>query len=152
MEIKKITEKHKVLVDELIKVAFQPYQAIYRIKPTSIGNAFSFESIGVFIEERLVAVLSYYQDANMLRLFQIAVHPEQQGKGFFSVLLAHAEQIALHKGLSKVGLYTIKQTKAYAYFKQKQFIIIAQTEASFAEPVQDAELLIEYEMHKDLLC
>jgi len=151
MKIKKIEQTHQADVDALVAMAFQPYQAIYQIKANNKTSSFSFETVGLFSEQQLLGVVSYYENAGRLHLLKIAVHPKEQGKGYFSVLLDHMEEVARHKGLTELALYTVKQTDAYVYFTQKQFMIVAESAVTFAEPVLAGSTLIEYEMHKSVV-
>lgn len=45
-------------------------------------------------------------DENALHIFNIAVHPDAQGRGLLRELLAFAEQVARDPGLGMLTLYT----------------------------------------------
>jgi len=59
-------------------------------------------------EERgqLLALIELIQGADHLSIENIAVRPDQQGKGLGSKLLDHAERLALASGLDEIRLYT----------------------------------------------
>jgi GNAT superfamily N-acetyltransferase len=54
----------------------------------------------------LLALIEIIPEANYLLVENIAVHPDQQGKGVGDKLLHHAEQLALSLGFDNVQLYT----------------------------------------------
>jgi GNAT superfamily N-acetyltransferase len=59
-------------------------------------------------EERgeLLALIEVVRGADHLSIENIAVRPDQQGKGLGSKLLDHAERLALALGLNEIRLYT----------------------------------------------
>lgn len=59
-------------------------------------------------EERgqLLALIEVVQASDHLSIENIAVRPDQQGKGLGSKLLDHAERLALSSGLNEIRLYT----------------------------------------------
>ena len=59
-------------------------------------------------EERgeLLALIEMVREADHLSIENIAVRPDQQGKGLGSKLLQHAEKLALALGFNEIRLYT----------------------------------------------
>ena len=59
-------------------------------------------------EERgqLLALIEVVRGSDHLLIENIAVRPDQQGKGLGSKLLLHAEELALSSGLNEIRLYT----------------------------------------------
>ena len=59
-------------------------------------------------EERgeLLALIEFDRGSDHLSIENIAVRPDQQGKGLGSKLLDHAERLALSLGLNEARLYT----------------------------------------------
>jgi GNAT superfamily N-acetyltransferase len=56
--------------------------------------------------DQLLALIELVRGADYLSIENIAVRPDQQGKGLGSKLLDHAERLALSLGLDEIRLYT----------------------------------------------
>ena len=55
---------------------------------------------------QLLALIEMVREAEHLSIENIAVRPDQQGKGLGSKLLEHAEKLALALGINEIRLYT----------------------------------------------
>lgn len=150
MIIKKIITVNNKELDQVISLAFRPYKTLYKIKQGQNKNTIKYDAIGIFVESKLIGSLSYYKEKDILRLFKIAIKPNNQNKGYFTYLVNHVEQIAKEMNIYKLGLYTIKETKSYKYFEKKGFKIISESIADFVEPIITGKALHELEMIKSI--
>jgi N-acetylglutamate synthase-like GNAT family acetyltransferase len=65
------------------------------------GETFLLEDDG-----RPVAVISMYQEDDAIHIFNIAVHPDEQGRGHLRRVLAFAEEQARAAGMRRLTLFT----------------------------------------------
>lgn len=73
----------------------------------------------------VVAMLFAAVDSGLLRIDQLAVHPDHQGKGYGRALLDDAVGFAIQSGLTSVWLYVDDfNTRAKAFYVKYGFTVV----------------------------
>ena len=124
-------------IADLIDAAYQDYVPILGRKPrpmlddhaarTARGENFVGEDNGA-----LLAVIALAQEhPGALHIFNIAVHPDAQGRGLLRQLLAFAEAKARDDGLPLLTLYTNQlMTRNRAIYARLGFVEVGTEEAN----------------------
>ena len=123
-------------VGAVIDAAYQPYIAIIgRIpRPMKDDHAARIASGEhfVFVErDRILGVITLTAGRpDALHIFNIAVHPDAQGRGLLRTLLAFAEERARQTGMSWLTLYTnVAMTKNRAIYAHLGFVELHEEES-----------------------
>ncbi len=147
--IVKFIDEYTEIVDQLLKKAYETYKSLYKVKQAQGKLNFQYETIVYLNAEKPIATLSYYIKDSTVRLFKMAVHPEFQDSGIGSKLIEYVEKNIYSNELTKIGIYTLKETSNQYFFQRNGFSIISEVEADFAVSL-NGDSLTELEMIKVL--
>ncbi|MGL1891601.1 MAG: GNAT family N-acetyltransferase [Spirochaetaceae bacterium] len=125
-------EEHKIEVDHLIKISFEPLREIYVISNTNSVKTLDFKTLVYQIEDIIVGTISYYYEDDKVRIFRLAVDPSFRGRGIAKSLLNYLEKSLISTKYNKIGLYTIKETGNGELFIKFGFRIISEDIATLA--------------------
>ncbi|TDP93152.1 N-acetylglutamate synthase-like GNAT family acetyltransferase [Leucobacter luti] len=114
-------------IQALVRAAYAPYverigrepAPMHADYPSAVlaGNAIVAQH-----EARIVGVLVCEPINGSLHIENVAVHPDAQGLGVGSALLAHAETLAVSLRLPEIRLYTnARMTENLAYYPRRGF-------------------------------
>ncbi|MEA2884835.1 MAG: hypothetical protein QOH32_4091 [Bradyrhizobium sp.] len=108
---RRATASDAAAIRELSRAAYAGWVPVIGREPRPMtadyDRAVIEHSIDLLEEQgTLVALIETVAQADHLLIENIAVRPDQQGKGLGDLLLRHAEQFALAQGFSETRLYT----------------------------------------------
>jgi ribosomal protein S18 acetylase RimI-like enzyme len=98
-------------VDALTQAAYAKWVPVIGRKPRPMTADYAQAVVEhhvdlIELDGELAALVELEHLDDHLLIVNLAVHPDQQGHGFGSVLLDHAEDVARQMGLEEVRLYT----------------------------------------------
>ena len=144
--IRPMHDQEKVAVDDLVHRGFARLRDVYEPSGTPPPLPGPVQTL-VFAEAgRVHGTVSYYLDPPYVRLFRLAVDPQQRRAGVARALIEHLEtQQARSRGF-ELALYTIVETGNVAIFEKLGFRVRRQVIASYAtgskgQPVHEAEMV-----------
>ena len=115
-------------VTAIVSAAYMPYVARIgrRPAPMDADYAQAIEEGAVWlleIDAHPVGLLVLRQKVDHLLIDNIAIDPQCQGTGKGSLMLRHAEQEALARGLLELRLYTnVAMTENLAFYQRRGFV------------------------------
>ena len=127
VEIRQAVEADEPWVSACVDAAYSCYVELIGKKPapmlddykTLINNEVVYVAT---VDDLLVGLIVFWPNEDHLYVDNIAVLPEEQGKGVGSALLGFAELQAQRAGLSEIRLYTnAKMVENIQYYPRKGF-------------------------------
>jgi len=115
-------------VQALVELAYGTYLAEIGVEPGPLHDDYSGYISAGFVEivpgsPDLRAIMVLIPHGTYLLIDNIAVHPDQQGKGLGTTLLARAEKVARSIGYERIRLYTHeKMTRNQALYLRMGFV------------------------------
>ncbi|HEU0081638.1 MAG TPA: GNAT family N-acetyltransferase [Bradyrhizobium sp.] len=108
---RRATAADAAAIRELSRAAYAGWAPVIGREPRPMtadyDRAVIEHSIDLLEEQgTLMALIETVTEADHLLIENIAVRPDQQGRGLGDLLLRHAEQLALAQGFSETRLYT----------------------------------------------
>lgn len=109
----------------LIDAAYMHYIPVIGSKPRPMMDDHAARTArgGTFVVEedgKIGAVISLDDEGDALHIYNIAVHPDVQGRGLARRLIAFAEETARKRGAARLTLYTnalmTRNREMYAHF------------------------------------
>lgn len=144
--IRPMHDQEKVAVDDLVHRGFANLRSVYQPSGTPPPLPGPVHTL-VFAEAgRLCGTVSYYLDPPYVRLFRLAVDPQQRRAGVARALIDHLETHQARSRELELALYTIVETGNVAIFEKLGFLVRRQVIASYAtgpkgQPVHEAEMV-----------
>jgi ribosomal protein S18 acetylase RimI-like enzyme len=134
-------------------LAFRRHRKTYR--PTDEANSKkadvtpSLNRLVAIADNDVIGTMEYELQVDAVHLVGLATHPDYARRGIARALLNKLEQLAEENGLSKITLYTIKQTGNVEVFKKLGFDAVSgEITTLFDSDMYDE--LIEVRMEKIL--
>jgi len=104
-------------------VCFQPYR---QASPASLRRSLSSKRQSVWVvdgKQGLSALLVLWHHPHRVRVYDVAVHPDLQGKGLGLALMAHAERLAKSDGARFVTLEADpKESGLVAWYERQGYV------------------------------
>jgi GNAT superfamily N-acetyltransferase len=113
----------------LVRAAYAKWVPIIGREPVPMtadyGHAVRNHIVDVlFLDDRLAAVIEMIAEPNCLLIENVAVRPDQSGKGHGRTLLAHAAKLARSMGRDRLRLYTNKlMAENISLYQQLGYVI-----------------------------
>lgn len=109
--IRAATAEDTAAIAALIDAAYVHYIPVIGTKPRPMvdDHATRIAHGGTFVLEeagQIQAVISLQSEDDTLHIFNIAVHPDSQGRGLARKLIGFAEETARKRGAARLTLYT----------------------------------------------
>ncbi len=131
IQIRDAVESDMEAISAVMNEAFAICRKVYRPNPKAIKRAKSQADIRrvVAVEgEKIIGVLRFSEKSGRLHL-GLGVHPDHQRKGVARALVEFLAGKALARGITKLSLYTIKETNNVAIFEKLGFSSVSESPA-----------------------
>lgn len=102
----------------------------------------AYAAFGLFQSENLIAYISFYHTYDELEILNIAVIPEQRGKGYGKRLLKLSLQIAIRMGIKK-AILEVRESNLVALnlYKKCAFLQSGKRKKYYPDTGEDALIL-----------
>ena len=122
-------------VQAIMDAAFSTVRDVYRPNPdalpTSENVQLDSETIVALLDGHIIGAVTIYQDANVLRVSQLAVDPKYRRQGVARQLLRSAYESGKKTGVKELRLSTIQETGNVAIFERLGFTVCASAPATW---------------------
>ncbi|GMA07937.1 ribosomal-protein-alanine acetyltransferase [Tetragenococcus halophilus subsp. flandriensis] len=95
-------------------------------------------------EEEIVAYLCYHQFLDEMEVFNLAIAPDEQGKGYGHLLLHHLNQIALAEQVERIILEVrVSNQAAQNLYLKNGFNQTGHRTGYYSKPLEDALVMVK---------
>ena len=95
-------------------------------------------------DKEIIAYLCYHQFLDEMEVFNLAITPDQQGKGYGHLLLHHLNQIALDEQVARIILEVrVSNQVAQNLYLKNGFDKTSHRTGYYSKPVEDALVMIK---------
>jgi GNAT superfamily N-acetyltransferase len=128
-QLRRATPADAAAVRELVHSAYAKWVPVLGREPTPMeadyDRAVRDHVIDLlFVAHRLIALIELVVEPDCVLIENVAVAPDQAGKGYGKALLAHAVEFARAAGRSRLRLYTNKlMTENIALYRRLGYVI-----------------------------
>ena len=151
IQIRDAVESDKEPISNVMSEAVAVLRKVYRPSPEAIKRAKSDADVRrvVAVEgEKIIGALRFSEKPGRLHL-GLGVHPDHQRKGVGRALVEFLADKALAREITKLSLYTIKETCNVAIFEKLGFSTVSESPADDCISISGDQLTDVY-MERDI--
>lgn len=136
--------------DQLLTVISLATEDLRRIYRPTVAASIPSAPTARFVAEiagKIVGTLKFSEDSDRLHITGLMVHPSYRHLGVARALVDAVAEAARASAITKLSLYTIRQTGNIDVFRKLGFVVIREDQADWAESI-DSQSLTEIYMER----